>query len=404
MLNAPTAPTAEPAMPLVIPLVDPPPDPPSVLTLQKRYKAKAERAMGDPACRANLGIDWWQDDQKAIRDAREAAAGDSRLDNWKSSVDLPHIDTYDQRFRFKNVAIERSYWLDRLHEVEPSTVRIERFEHCGRGAYLYRDTSDQSFVLRSETCKLRICPACRRRYRFAAIARVRDLLQDLEPKTWQFMTFTMRHTRAPLKQQLDFLKASFRKLRQRQIWRSACSHGYMVAEIKYNPRKDEWHPHLHMIVKVRYIDWSALRAAWLQITKSSHIIDCGYVRGTAKACDYIAKYIAKPPFLTDIDSAERLQDYYAAIQNARILMPFGKPPRVPTRPTLDTPRQLEPIGNLGDLHHRAIRGDQFAMRCLQALARQVDALDRRTDPDLRKSIDPSIAYDPNDLLLPEPPP
>ncbi|MBA7641538.1 hypothetical protein ES703_49223 [subsurface metagenome] len=391
-------------MPLVIPLIDPPPDPPSILTLQRRYKAKAERAMTDPAYRADLDINWWQDDQKAIQAARDAAAADSRLDPWNSSVDLPHIDCYDQRFRFKNVAVERAYWLDHLTNVEASTVRIERFEQCGRHAYLYRDTADQSFVLRSETCKLRICPACRRRYRFAAIARIRDLLQDLKPKTWQFMSFTIRHTRAPLRQQLDFLKASFRKLRQRQVWKRSCTHGYMVAEIKYNPHKDEWHPHLHMVVKCRYINWSELRTAWFQITKGSHQIDCGYVRSCPKACDYIAKYIAKPPFLTDIKTTERLQDYYDAIQNARILMPFGKPPRMPPRPTLDTPRTLEPIGHLGDLHHRAARGDEFAMRCLRALARQIDAVDRRSDPDLRKSIDPSIAYDPNDLLLPEPPP
>jgi len=349
-------------------------------------------------------MQWWADDLKAIKTAREATTDPSSLDPWKSSVDLPHLDTYEQRFRFRTMAVERSYWLDHLHEVECSTERIERFEQCGRQSYLYKNLADDSYVLRSDTCKLRICPACRRRYRYAAIARVRALLDDIKPHTWQFMTFTVRHTRAPLRQQMDFLKACFRKLRQRSLWRKSCTHGYVVIENKYNPEKDEWHPHLHMIVKCRYIDWSALHRVWFQITNGSHVVDCGYISSVGKACDYVAKYIAKPPFLTDITSVERLQDYYDAIQNVRLLMPFGKPPRIKQPPTLDTPRKLEPIGNLGDLHHRASRGDTFALTVLRALARQIDATDRRTDPDLRKSIDPSIAYDPNDLLLPEPPP
>lgn len=391
-------------MPLVIPLTDPPPDPPSVLTLQRRYKAKAERAMNDPIFRSTLEIDWWQDAQKAIQNARDAARPANSLDTWKSSVELPHLDDYDQRFRFKNHAVERAYWLDHLHSVETSTVRIERFEHCGRHAYLFRDPLDGSFVLRSETCKLRICPACRRRYQHAAIQRIRDLLQDMKPKTWQFITLTIRHTRAPLKQQADFLKLAFRRLRQRTTWKAAVQHGYAVLEVTFNDHKDEWHPHLHVLARCRYIDWKLLRKDWIAVTNGSHAIDCGYVRSIPNACDYIAKYLAKPPKLNTITTLERRNDYYRAIQNARFLMPFGKPPRTERRPALDTPRNLEPIGHLGDLHHRASRGDEFAIRCLRALTRQLDAVARRTDPDLRKAIDPTTTYNPNDLLLPETPP
>ena len=404
-LNAPVAPISKDLlMPLILPLTDPPPDPPSVLTLQKRYKAKAERAMADPRYRTTLGIDWWRDDQKAIAQAREDADQPSSLDPWESSVELPHLDTYDQRFRFKNHAVERAYWLDHLHSVESSTVKIERFENCGRHAYLFKDMLDGSFVLRSETCKLRICPACRRRYQHAAIQRIRDLLHDLKPKTWQFITLTIRHTRAPLKQQADFLKLAFRRLRQRSLWKAAVQHGYAVLEVTYNDHKDEWHPHLHVLAKCRYIDWRLLRKHWISVTNGSHAIDCGYVRSIPNACDYVAKYLAKPPSLSTITTTERRQDYYQAIQRSRFLMPFGKPPRTERPPTLHTPRNLEPIGNLGDLHHRAAHGEHFAITCLRALAHQLDATARRTDPDLRKSIDPTTAYNPADLLLPEPPP
>lgn len=404
ILNALHCTAREKAMPLTLPLVDPPSDPPNILNLQRRYKAKAERVLSDPEFRASQPMNWWTDDLKKIRDAQEAVASNGSLDPWESSVDLPHIDTFDQRFRFRSVAVERSYWLDHLYLVESSTDRIAKFENCGRSAYLYRDPLDGSFVLRSETCKQRICPACRRRYRFAAIERIRALLQDMKPKTWQFITLTVRHTRAPLTIQLEHLKASFRKLRQRTLWRTHCSHGYAVAEITYNSAKDEWHPHLHVIVKCRYLDWRKLRNDWIRVTGGSHAIDCGYVRSSPAACDYVAKYLAKPPKLDTIHDLLRLQDYYDAIRRVRFLLPFGKPPKLITRPALDTPRKLEPIGHLGDLHHRAIRGEAFASSCLRGLARQLDAIDRKTDPDLRRSLDPAASYDPADLLLLETPP
>lgn len=396
--------SGESPVPLTLPVADTPLDTPAVLDLKRRYKAKAERVLDDPDFRASQPLSWWQDDLEAIQAAERASFEASRLDPWESSVELPHIDTYDQRFRFRTMVLERSFWLDHLRDVESSTTRIEKFDNCGRHAYLYRDPFDGSFVLRSETCKLRICPACRRKYRYAAIARIRDLLQDLKPKTWQFITLTVRHTRAPLKIQLDHLKASFRRLRQRNTWKSSCTHGYAVLEITHNSTKDEWHPHLHIIVRCRYIDWRKLRTDWIAVTNGSSVIDCGYVRSSPAACDYVAKYLAKPPLLTTLPNLSRIRDYYDAIQNVRFLMPFGRPPRFQNPPTLDTPRNLEPIGNLGDLHHRASRGESFALNALRSLARQIDATDRRTDPDLRKAIDPSVSYDPHDLLLSDPPP
>lgn len=388
-------------MPLTIPVRDPPPDHPAILKMKAEFARKGERAVSEPAFRATLAVDWWQTDLKAIRSEAVRLAEQSRLDTRKFSVDLDHSDTYDQRWRFRRWALERSYWLKHLKTVETSDHRLGRWEDCGSRAHVWRDIETNNYVLRSETCKLRICPACRRRYQFAAIARIRDLLQDIKPKTWQFITLTMRHNRAPLKTQTGFLKAAFRKLRQRNVWKCAVTHGYAVIEVSYNKAKDEWHPHLHILAKCRYIDWRLLRQAWIQVTGGSSIIDCGYVRSQNNACDYVVKYIGKPPNLLDVESADRIQEYYDSIQNARLLMPFGRPPKMRVKPALDSPRSLVAIGSLCDLHRNARTGDLEAARIIRALACQADAITQTTDPEQRYKIQESVGdFDPTDRLLP----
>jgi hypothetical protein len=364
---------------LILPLTDPPPEHPAITAMRARFARKAERVLHDPVYRAQQPIEWWATDLQAIRDVAKRHAADSSLDPWSKTVELPHSDDYDQRFRFQRWPIERQFWLQHLPMCEDSPSRVDRWETCGRRAALWHDDSTDRYVLRSDTCKLRICPACRRRYQFAAVARIRALLQDAAPRSWQFITLTVRHTRAPLAQQTEHLKASFRRLRQRKLWRAAVAHGYAVLEITYNRHRDEWHPHLHVLARCRYIDWHLLRKDWIAVTDGSSIIDCGYVRTTQHACDYVARYLAKPPDLLDLQSPQRIAEYYFAIQHARFLMPFGSPPKAPTRPALDTPRKLTYVGRLSDLHTLAKRGDLDAARTLRKLAHQDAAVTRRAD-------------------------
>jgi hypothetical protein len=386
-------------MPVFVTLTPPSPDPPSLTAMKARFARKAERVLSDPAFRAQQDVQWWHHDLQAIRKVEKCRDTNSRLDPRKITVEVPHSDDYDQRFRFRRWPLERRFWLDHLPLVESSEVRIERWEQCGKRAALWLDSANDRYVLRSDTCKLRICPACRRRYQFAAIARIRDLLQDMKPRTWQFITLTVRHTKAPLAQQADFLKASFRRLRQRTVWKQSVAHGYAVLEIAYNTHKDEWHPHLHVLARCRYVDWRDLRKAWIAVTDGSSVIDCGYVRNQGSACDYVAKYLAKPPSLLDLPTPQRIAEYYAAIQNARFLMPFGRPPKPPQRPCLDTPAPLKFIGRLTQLHELARDGNTEAAQVLRKLVHRDAAADKATEPEHQHRIhDDACHFDPADPL------
>jgi hypothetical protein len=291
----------------------------------------------------------------------------SRLGEWESAVDRPrwsvpnqqlelppsnlnvfsaHIDAPEQVLRFQGCQGERQFWLDSLHLIEPDIIKVSRFRQCGKYAWVNEDVETGQIYLRGECCKLRICPACRRRIQWKARSRVLDFLNQHDDLKWQFHTFTMKHRPDPLPQQLDRLVKCFRRLRQRKHWKQTVSMGYAVLEVTFHPAGtyspngrrrtyDEWHPHLHAVVATNWINYGWLHKAWKQITGDSTNIDCEKVRNNEKAAYYVGKYIGKPPDLNLQGNLERMTEYYRSLQGRRMLMPFGatakhqEPPRTP---------------------------------------------------------------------------
>ncbi len=283
----------------------------------------------------------------------DAALG--RLGLWESSVDRPrrtvrhqqlelppsglseftvHHDQPEQLLRFQGVREERQFWLDLLPEIEPDGRRVTRFQQCGGYAWVAEDPATGRLFLQPETCKLRICPVCRRRTQAKACARVLDFMNQSPNAKWQFQTFTLRHSPAPLPAQLDRLVKSFRRLRQRKLWRSHVITGYAVIEVTFHPAGsyspvgrlrafDEWHPHLHVVARTDFIPWGPLRQAWLEVTGDSDNIDCEQCESSSHAAHYVSKYLGKPPDDALHGNPKRAAEYYWSLQSRRLLMPFG---------------------------------------------------------------------------------
>lgn len=319
-----------------------------------------------------------------------------RLGSWESSVETPswtipyqqlrlppetpseptlHIDTAEQVLRFHDCQTERQFWLDLLPNIDPNINRIGRFQACGRYAFVVRDLETGRLFLRGEACKLRICPVCRRGIQHRSAARVLDFMQRNANLSWQFITLTLKHSPDPLPRQLERLVACFRRLRQRKLWRSSVTAGYAVIEVTFHPAgtwspngrqrpSDEWHPHLHVIAATSFIDWSLLRKDWLSITTDSSNIDCSLVESPTHAAHYVAKYIGKPPDLKLQDHPDRAAEYYAALRNRRLLMPFG-----PTAKHAPPPRPAPPPTQLlcryADLRSAA-SGGSYPAQCMLA--------------------------------------
>ncbi len=296
----------------------------------------------------------------------------ARLGLWESSVDRPrrtvanqqlelppsalseftiHHDQPEQLLRFQGVHGERQFWLNLLPRIEPDGRRVTRFQQCGGYAWVAEDAETGRLFLQPETCKLRICPVCRRRTQAKASARVLDFMNQHPDQKWQFQTYTLRHSTEPLPAQLDRLVKSFRKLRQRKLWRNHVITGYAVTEVTFHPAGtysptgrlrtyDEWHPHLHVVARTDFIPWGPLREAWLQVTGDSDGIDCEKCESSTHAAHYVSKYLGKPPDEALHNNPRRATEYYWSLQSRRLLMPFGDtakhqppPPPPPHRST-----------------------------------------------------------------------
>lgn len=336
----------------------------------------------------------------------------SRLDNRKSSVEAPHWspqhqqlhlspsplqeptvhhDRPEQRLRFADCEPERQLWLDLLPNIEPNIARIDRFRSCGAFSLVHMDDETGAPFLVANTCKLRVCPACRKTIQRKTFLRILDFLHSASDASWQFHTYTLRHTDTPLAAQLDQLVHCFRLLRHRKVWQHGCQAGYAVIEITFHPagtwspngrqrEHDEWHPHLHVLVQTHFINWSAIHKAWRDITTDSTGLDFKQANDLSKAARYVAKYLGKPPDLDFANSPERATEYYHALNNRRLLMPFGPaakhtlPPPAPTRPSTY-------VCKFSDLHTAAVTGDPAAQAMLAFIILAMKPPRQRTKPE-----------------------
>lgn len=165
-------------------------------------------------------------------------------------------------------------------------------------------------------CGHRFCPSCSRR----RARRIRNRLQLLFEKTQQvpkagFKLLTLSKANcSQLDAGVNDLVASFRRLRQRSLWKYYVIGGAFVIEIKGRP--GNWHPHIHAIIYSYYIPWARLRSSWRQCSGGTAVWINAVTLDRAKG--YVTKYITKP----DMPSA-LLDDVSKSLRRFRLFTRFG---------------------------------------------------------------------------------
>ena len=92
-----------------------------------------------------------------------------------------------------------------------------------------------------------ICPVCSRIAARRVKMRLQQALELRTLKKWRLITLTVPTSGEPLKTSVQWLLASFKKLRKTANWRRYITGGYAVLEVTYNAKSDHWHPHLHVV-------------------------------------------------------------------------------------------------------------------------------------------------------------
>lgn len=240
------------------------------------------------------------------------------------SVTLPHEDDADQLIRFKPWADQRKWLLRMLPEIPLGWKKRQRIEACGRNAWVEYSPSHHKVRVVGNFCGSRLCPACRAK-------RARDIARRLEMLTGQadgfalkLITLTMKHSSDTLLEQMKKLRAWFRRLRSRPLWKNNVTVGVAIAEVSRNEETGHWHPHLHIIALANFISVERLRQQWWRITRNSRIVDIRVVRGTSAVGRYVTSYLTKPPDAKVMASPELVRQWAEAVTSAHWIIPFGK--------------------------------------------------------------------------------
>ncbi len=199
--------------------------------------------------------------------------------------------------------------------------RVEAFRSCGSGWWILRSKTDsEQFRRVPDYCHDRWCVPCSR-MRQATIRH--NLAQHLGDHPHRFLTLTIRHHQEPLRDLIHKLYDSFRRLRQRPIWREHVTGGVAFLELTYNSTTHSWHPHLHCILEGSYLHRPELSRIWLSVTGDSHNVDIKLVRDRLAVVDYISKYATAPLPASVIHQADALREAIMVLKGRRMLITFG---------------------------------------------------------------------------------
>ena len=155
-------------------------------------------------------------------------------------------------------------------------------------------------------------------------------------KNCRFITLSLTPWTGKLEDQLDYLRDSFRRLRQQNIWKSKVTFGYGIIEVTYNREDGWWYPHLHCLVHGDYIPKQLLSRCWMRATKGTYIVKINLVKDRKHVINYISKYLSKSIDFNDIKHDHRLgTEYIDATKDRKMLIRFGKHPKLIVKPKPD---------------------------------------------------------------------
>jgi hypothetical protein len=268
------------------------------------------------------------------------APAPTTLDPPETSVDPTGIDlVWDRQERSPRLlnCSRHAHWEKRRKRVYKALLaanvsysRAEAFRTCGASFWLMQHRVEQeSFMVCPDHCHDRFCEPCQN----ARSKYIREgLKSQLTASVYRFLTLTLRHTDEPLKEQLDFLYRSFRRLRASKLWKSVVDGGIAFLELTRNVDAGQWHPHLHCILSGKFIPAAELSAKWRKATGGSHVVDIRMVRDKMQVATYVSKYATKAYTHKDHYPNECLIEAIQALKGRRTVVTFGTQAPLKTAP------------------------------------------------------------------------
>lgn len=225
-------------------------------------------------------------------------------------------------------SVHERHWDIRRHIILALEAGYSNWEHhaatalstCSNGAAFFVDPATAKVRPWVSRCHHRMCLHCGHT-RSAKVAEQIHLIANklAQPR---LMVLTVASVNRPLRDQLAHLRRSFRKLRNRKLWKSLVTGGVYTIEITRNQKTGLWHPHLNAIVGGKYFPQQLLRKLWHDVTGGAKIVWVAKVSDRQGAARELAKYIGKPQHV-DEWPAPAIRDYAYAVNGERLVQTFG---------------------------------------------------------------------------------
>lgn len=280
--------------------------------------------------------------------------------------DLPPASPAEQRAAHSSWAQERQWIYAALGRTGTSQRALARFTACGGNLWL--GMADGEPVLYCNACHSRHCQTCARRKRTALVAAVAHRLKETRERC-RFVTLTLRCQPVPLADQLDRLYASFRRLRQRQWWKSRVEGGCLFIELKLGENSGKWHVHAHCLVEGKFLQQTELAEEWHAVTGDSYIVDVRAVVEDTKVASYVAKYATKPLHSNVVRSPNHLDECICATKGRRLVQTFGSWAGIDAEDP-GPPTKAKMINSVEGLMSDACSGDAEATRWIEVIQRK----------------------------------
>ena len=223
------------------------------------------------------------------------------------------------------------------------TNRESKLLDCRSNAWFLRHSDTGEVRVASHHCRLRWCPLSSR-------SKTAFLRHEVESwfstvKQPKFLTLTVKHRTEVLSNQLNHLYDSFRRFRKVKSLVQHCKGGVWFFQLCFNPKTNEWHPHLHCVIDSDYISHRQLTRAWQLVTADSTVVDIKVVRNPKDVASYVARYAARPSQLSTLPS-KRCIELVTSMHGRRMCGSWGSARAISLRPhKLDDSDKWQRVGS-----------------------------------------------------------
>lgn len=247
--------------------------------------------------------------------------------------------------------------LEALREADTPATKIRRFRECGQRCWVQYSRSTSTYRFVANYCGSRFCVPCARARAKVIQERLKRLIGNHRVR---MITFTRKATERTLVEALDDLRTPFRHVRESVLWKDAVKGWASFVEIKKGKDGVRWHVHLHVLVIGTWIESTALRAAWLEATGDSHIVDVMSRGNRDSLAGYAAAYASKGWGSELFRDAAGLKECVAVLGGRRLFSTGGDWRGAELQDQSDPVTDWRNVGRFHVVYAAAIRGEEWA--------------------------------------------